>query len=63
MKVLVVSVSKISSFTRNPVTSTMGKAKAAASYLNSQLAKYEAIEAGYEKALLLDAEGFIYCRR
>ena len=50
---------KISSFTRNPVTSTMGKAKAAANYLNSQLAKYEALEAGYEEALLLDAEGFI----
>ncbi len=50
---------KISSFTRNPVTSTMGKAKAAANYLNSQLAKYEALEAGYEEALLLDADGFI----
>lgn len=50
---------KISSFTRNPVSSTMGKAKAAANYLNSQLAKYEALEAGYEEALLLDAEGFI----
>ncbi|MBV5278906.1 MAG: branched-chain amino acid transaminase [Campylobacteraceae bacterium] len=50
---------KISSFTRNPVSSTMGKAKAAANYLNSQMAKYEAIEAGYEEALLLDAEGFI----
>ena len=50
---------KISSFTRNPVSSTMGKAKAAANYLNSQLAKYEAVEAGYEEALLLDNEGFI----
>ena len=50
---------KISSFTRNSVSSTMGKAKAAANYLNSQMAKYEAIEAGYEEALLLDAEGFI----
>ena len=50
---------KISSFTRNPVSSTMGKAKAAANYLNSQMAKYEAIEAGYEEALLLDDEGFI----
>lgn len=50
---------KISSFTRNPVSSTMGKAKAAANYLNSQMAKYEAIEAGYEEALLLDSEGFI----
>ncbi|WP_281951501.1 branched-chain-amino-acid transaminase [Nitrosophilus kaiyonis] len=50
---------KISSFTRNSVKSTMGKAKAVANYLNSQMAKYEAIEAGYEEALLLDEEGFI----
>lgn len=50
---------KISSFTRNPVCSTMGKAKAAANYLNSQMAKYEALEAGYEEALLLDDDGFI----
>ncbi len=50
---------KISSFTRNPVSSTMGKAKAVANYLNSQMAKYEAMEAGYEEALLLDEDGFI----
>ncbi len=50
---------KISSFTRNPVSSTMGKAKAVANYLNSQMANYEAVEAGYEEALLLDSEGFI----
>ncbi|WP_024954942.1 branched-chain amino acid transaminase [Sulfurospirillum arcachonense] len=50
---------KISSFARNPVSSTMGKAKAAANYLNSQMAKYEAVEAGYEEALLLDSDGFI----
>ncbi len=50
---------KISSFTRNPVSSTMGKAKAAANYLNSQLAKYEAMDAGYEEALLLDKDGFV----
>ncbi len=50
---------KISSFARNPVSSSMGKAKAVANYLNSQLAKYEAIECGYEEALLLDSEGFI----
>ncbi|MBN1838952.1 MAG: branched-chain amino acid transaminase [Campylobacterales bacterium] len=50
---------KISSFVRNPAKSVMGKAKAAANYLNSQMAKYEAIEAGYEEALLLDDEGFI----
>jgi branched-chain amino acid aminotransferase len=50
---------KISSITRNPVTSTFGKAKAVANYLNSQMAKFEAMEAGYEEALLLDSEGFV----
>ncbi|NDJ26838.1 branched chain amino acid aminotransferase [Campylobacter sp. MIT 12-8780] len=50
---------KISSFARNSVKSSMGKAKASANYLNSQLAKYEAIEAGYEEALMLDEEGFV----
>ncbi len=50
---------KISSFVRNSVKSTMGKAKAAANYLNSQMAKYEAIDCGYEEALLLDDEGFV----
>ncbi len=50
---------KISSFVRNPVKSTMGKAKAAANYLNSQMAKFEAIDCGYEEALLVDDDGFI----
>ena len=50
---------KTSSLTRNPVTSTFGKAKASANYLNSQMAKFEAMEAGYEEALLLDSEGFV----
>ncbi|NPA12041.1 MAG: branched-chain amino acid transaminase [Epsilonproteobacteria bacterium] len=50
---------KVSSITRNSVKSTFGKAKAVANYLNSQMAKYEAIEAGYEEALMLDDEGFI----
>ena len=50
---------KISSFTRNSVKSTMSKAKAAANYLNSQMAKFEAIDCGYEEALLLDDEGFV----
>lgn len=50
---------KVSSITRNPVKSTFGKAKAVANYLNSQMAKFEAIEAGYEEALMLDDEGFI----
>ena len=50
---------KVSSITRNPVKSTFGKAKAVANYLNSQMAKYEALEAGYEEALMLDDEGFV----
>jgi len=50
---------KISSITRNPVKSTFGKAKAVANYLNSQMAKYEAVECGYEEALMLDEEGFV----
>ncbi|EGO4876747.1 branched-chain-amino-acid transaminase [Campylobacter lari] len=50
---------KISSFARNSVKSSLGKAKASANYLNSQMAKYEAIEAGYEEALMLDEEGFV----
>lgn len=50
---------KISSFVRNPVKSSMGKAKASANYLNSQMAKYEAKEAGYDEGLLLDDDGFI----
>jgi len=50
---------KISSFSRPSNRSTMGKAKAAANYLNSQMAKYEAVECGYDEALLLDDEGYI----
>jgi len=50
---------KISSFTRTPNTSSMGKAKAVANYLNSQMAKYEAVEAGYDEALLRDDQGYI----
>lgn len=50
---------KTSSFVRNPVKSTMGKAKASANYLNSQMAKFEAIQCGFEEALLLDDSGFV----
>jgi branched-chain amino acid aminotransferase len=47
-----------SSITRNPNRSTFGKTKAAANYLNSQMAKYEAIQNGFEEALMLDENGF-----
>lgn len=50
---------KISSFNKPSNTSTMGKAKAVANYLNSQMAKYEAIECGYDEALLKDDQGYI----
>ncbi|RDU67528.1 branched chain amino acid aminotransferase [Helicobacter didelphidarum] len=50
---------KISSFVRNNIKSSMGKAKAVANYLNSQMAKHEAIACGFEEALLLDDNGFI----
>lgn len=50
---------KISSFTRPANTSNMGKAKATANYLNSQMAKFEAVEAGYDEALLLDDQGYV----
>ena len=50
---------KTSSFVRNSAKSTMGKAKASANYLNSQMAKYEATECGFDEALLLDDNGFV----
>ncbi|HIV48721.1 branched-chain amino acid transaminase [uncultured Helicobacter sp.] len=50
---------KTSSFVRNCAKSHMGKAKSAGGYLNSQMAKFEAISAGCEEALLLDDNGFI----
>ncbi len=50
---------KIASMTRPANTSNMGKAKATANYLNSQMAKFEAIECGYDEALLLDDQGYV----
>ena len=50
---------KIASMTRPANTSNMGKAKATANYLNSQMAKFEAIDCGYDEELLLDDQGYI----
>lgn len=50
---------KTASFVRNSTKSLFGKAKASGNYLNSQMAKYEAIECGYEEALLLDDNGMV----
>lgn len=50
---------RVSSFTRHHVNITMCRAKANGNYLNSMLALKEAVECGYDEALLLDAEGYV----
>jgi branched-chain amino acid aminotransferase len=50
---------KISSFTRAHVNSTMAKGKVVGHYVNSILAKREAKAAGYDEAIMLDANGYI----
>ncbi len=50
---------RTSSYTRHHVNITMCKAKANGNYMNSMLALQEALECGYDEALLLDAEGFV----
>jgi len=50
---------KVSSFTRHHVNITMCKAKANGNYLNSMLALKEALDCGYDEALLLDNDGFV----
>ncbi len=50
---------KTSSYTRHHVNITMCKAKANGNYMNSMLALQEALNAGYDEALLLDNEGYV----
>ncbi|MBE2984637.1 branched-chain amino acid transaminase [Campylobacter sp. RM9344] len=50
---------KISSFAKYAPNSQMTKAKSSSNYLTSQMANYEAKDAGYDEALLLDEEGFV----
>jgi branched-chain amino acid aminotransferase len=50
---------KTSSFTRHHVNITMTQAKAVSNYTNSILANMEALDEGYDEALLLDAAGFV----
>jgi branched-chain amino acid aminotransferase len=50
---------KTSSFTRHHVNIAMCKAKANGQYMNSMLALQEAMEDGYDEALLLDVEGYV----
>ena len=48
-----------SSYTRHHVNISMCKAKAVGHYINSILALSEALDGGYDEALLLDNEGYV----
>ena len=50
---------RTSSFTRHHVNVSMCKAKATGHYINSILALHEALQCGYDEALLLDNEGYV----
>jgi branched-chain amino acid aminotransferase len=50
---------KVSSFTRHHVNVMMTKSKGAGNYINSVLAKHEVKKAGYDEAIMLDAEGYV----
>jgi branched-chain amino acid aminotransferase len=50
---------KVSSFTRHHVNVAMTKSKAVANYVNSILAKREAMLAGYDETVMLDSQGYV----
>lgn len=50
---------KTSSYTRHHVNVMMTKAKISGNYVNSVLAKREAMKLGYDEALMLDTEGYV----
>jgi branched-chain amino acid aminotransferase len=50
---------KVSSFTRMHVNVNLVRGKITGQYTNSVLAKREALLAGYQEAILLDAQGFV----
>lgn len=50
---------KTSAFTRHHVRIMMTKTKTVGNYVNSILAKREALQAGYDEAILLDTEGYV----
>lgn len=50
---------KVSSFTRMHVNVNMVRGKISGQYVNSILAKREAVLAGYDEAILLDISGFV----
>jgi len=50
---------RVSSFLRQSPTSTMSKGKIVGHYVNSIMAKREAMADGYDEAILLDQEGYV----
>ncbi len=50
---------RTSSYARHHVNVTMARAKFSATYANSILANMEALDEGYDEALLLDVDGFV----
>jgi branched-chain amino acid aminotransferase len=50
---------KTASYSRHHVNSAMCKAKANGNYMNSMLALQEALQCGFDEALLLDTEGYV----
>jgi len=50
---------KVSSFTRSGVNSSMSKGKICGQYVNSILAKREAVTAGFDEAIMLDPQGYV----
>ena len=50
---------KISSYTRHHVNVMMTKSKASGHYINSVVAKAEVKKAGYDEAIMLDADGYV----
>jgi branched-chain amino acid aminotransferase len=50
---------KTSSYARHHINVTMCRAKFSGTYANSILANQEAVEHGYDEALLLDVDGFV----
>ncbi len=50
---------RTSSFTRHHVNVMMTKAKIAGNYVNSILAKLEAVKQGFDESMMLDTEGYV----
>jgi len=50
---------KVSSFCRHHVNAAMTKGKINGHYVNSVLAKWEVVKAGYDEAVMLDTEGYV----